>query len=166
MRRAGLVLLGIALLLLVGRIGFGLVRPPDDQALIRQAIAEATKASREGQPGGVLDNLSAEASLNGQTAESPRQIADVVRRLHPDLELASEDATITGDEARVVGPAKLTLGVLNAKRTYDVAKMTVILKREEARDLLVIPTHRWRVSRVEVPEEVLGGLIAGAAFGG
>ena len=166
MRRAGLALLGIALLLLVCRIGLGLVRKPDDQALIRQAIAEATKASREGRPGGVLDNLSAEASLNGQTADSRGQIADVVRRLRPDLQLSSGEATITGDEARVVGPAKLTLGILNAKRTYDIAKITVILRREDDRDLLVIPTHRWRVSRAEVPDEVVAGLIAGAAFGG
>ncbi len=166
MRRAGLVLLGFALLLVLGRIGLGLVRPPDDARLIREAIAEAAKASREGRPGGVLDALSSEASLNGQTAESPRQIADVVRRLQPDLQIASIEPTITGDEARVVSPAKLTLGLLGAKRTYDVARLTVVLGREDDRDLLVIPTHRWRVRRVEVPEDVLGGLLAGAAFGG
>ena len=168
MRRTGLVLLGIALLLVIGRFVLGSVRGPNDVQLVKDAIAEATKASREGRAGAVFENLSIEASLNGQTADR-RSIGDVIKRAKPDLTLDTIEPQIIGDEARVTSPAKITVGILAAKQSYDLAKITVVLKKENEPQWLIFPGHRWRVTRVDVPEETIAPLaaqFAGAALGG
>lgn len=151
MRRTGLILLGLALVLLVGRIGLGLLRTPDDQKLVQEAIAEATKAAREGRPGGVLDNISSEVALNGERPPDLRSVSDYVRRYSPDVTLDSTAATVTGDEARVVTPAQLSVGVLAARTTVPLGKITIVLTKEADRDFLIIPTHRWRVTGIEIP---------------
>lgn len=173
MRRTGLILLGLALVLLLGRVGLGSLRAPDDAKLIREALTEATKAAREGRSGGVLDNISAEASLNGQqfgtNSVNPRQISDTIRRFSPDLKLQSTAATITGDEARVVTPAEISYGILNARATVPLGKVTIVLRKEEDRDFLIVPTHRWRVTGIEIPSEEaqrLIGAFSGGSFGG
>ena len=168
MRRTGLILLGLALILLIGRIGLGFLRAPDDAGLIREALNETTKAAREGRPGGVLDYLSAEASLNGQKAPDVRGIADSIRRYSPDVKLNSTDATIAGNEARVVTAGEVSFGILNARATVPLNRVTITLTKEEDRDFLIIPTHRWRVTKVEVPEQEATDLIQklGGLYGG
>lgn len=171
MRRVGLILLGLALVLLVGRVGLGFLRAPDDAQLIREALAEATKAAREGRPGGVLENISQEVSLNGQSyggSVNTREIADRIRKASPDLQLKNTNATVTGDEARVVTPASLSLGFLNARISIPFEKVTITLKKEEDRDFLIIPTHRWRVTGIEISDEEAQRLQGafGSSFGG
>ena len=159
MRRVGFSLVGAALVLILIGLGLGLTRRPDDKALVRQAILEATKAAREGRPGGVLDNISAEATLNGQGAGSQRQIVEAVRKFRPDVALKEADPTIIGDEARVTTSGTVTLGILNATRTFDLSRATVVLTKEADRTFFVIPSHRWRVTRVEIPDEVAASLV-------
>lgn len=168
MRRVGLIFLGLALVLLVGRVGLGFLRAPDDATLIREALTEATKAAREGRPGGVLDNISTQVAVNGESyggqGLDTRQFADTIRKLSPDVRLTSTDATITGDEARVVTPAEVSYGILNARASLPLGKVTIVLKKEADRDFLIVPTHRWRVSGVEIPSEEAQKIIG--AFGG
>lgn len=175
MRRAGLLLLGLALVLLVGRIGLGFLHAPDDQRLVREALAEATKAAREGRAGGVLDNISAEVALNGERPPNLSGVADVVRRYSPDVKLASTAAAVTGDEARVVTPAELSVGVGPLRTAFPLGQITIVLRKEPDHDFLIIPTHRWRVTRIEVPQTTASDLAAkigalggdsGGGFGG
>ena len=173
MRRTGLILLGLALVLLLGRVGLGFLRAPDDAKLVREALTEATKAAREGRAGGVLDNISTSVALNGQQfgtdSVNPRQISDTIRRFSPDVKLDSTEATIAGDEARVVTPASVSYGILAARATVPLGKVTIVLRKEADRDFLIVPTHRWRVTGIEIPSEeaqkILGAFNAGG-FGG
>lgn len=165
MRKTGLVLVGVAVLILLAAFGIGLLRQPSDAQLVRQAIEEAAKAAREGRPGGVLDNLSAEASLNGQTAPSLGAIADTIRRFRPDVELQPADPKIIGDEARVATSGTVTVGLAAAKTSLPISKVTVVLAKEPDTFMLLIPTHKWRVTRVELPDEVAQTLLAQFATG-
>src|SRR3712207_3308413 len=96
--KLALAIFGVLVLLIGGRIIYGLLTRPDDQTLIAQALDESIEASKEGRPGGVLDLLSEELKLNEQQVGTKRQIADYIRRFRPEVTVENKKALVTGDE--------------------------------------------------------------------
>jgi hypothetical protein len=140
-------------LLLVLRVGISLSNRPSDQVLIERALDEAIQASKEGRPGGVLDLLSANLKVNDQLiGASNREIANFVRDQKPDVKVLEPSARIIGEEGRIVSLVDLDLGILGVRRLKEV---TMIFRREEATELVFIPTTKWRLVEVRVPDSTI-----------
>jgi hypothetical protein len=139
--------------LLAIRIGLSMANRPDDQKLIQAALAEAVEASKEGRPGGVIDLLSKNLKVNEQeVGTNMRQVADFVRKQKPDVEVLEPRAQITGEEGRIVSPVELDLGLLG-KRTLK--EVTLIFRKEDATEYLILPVTKWRLVEVRVPDATI-----------
>jgi hypothetical protein len=135
------------------RIGISMANRPDDQKLIQAALADAVEASKEGRPGGVIDLLSKNLKVNEQeVGTNMRQVADFVRKQKPDVEVLEPRAQITGEEGRIVSPVELDLGLLG-KRTLK--EVTMIFRKEDATEYLIIPVTKWRLVEVRVPDATI-----------
>lgn len=155
MDKAPKVFLGILgfLVIAVGiRFGFTLANRPSDQQQIETAMKEAIQASREGRPGGVVDLLSRNLTVNDQQVNVERRmIADYVRSNRPEVEVLEPQAQITGTEGRIVSPVTLSLGPLSK----TMKEVTLIFKKEPASEFGFIPTDKWRLVEVRVPDASL-----------
>lgn len=155
-----LVAIALAIVLLGAfRIGISIVNKPDDPKLIQDALNDAIQASRDGRPGGVVELFSDNLKLNNvDVGGNERQITDFIRRQKPDIQFSNTHAQITGNEARIVSPVSLDLGVLGKRNIKDV---TLIFKKEDGADFLIIPTSKWRLTEVRTPASAVTDLMAG-----
>jgi hypothetical protein len=145
---AALVLLGL-------RIGITAMRPPNDQVLIELALAESIQASKEGRPGGVMDKLSSQLRFNEVDASgNRRQIADYIKNNKPDVTVLNKTAVVTGDEARIVSPVEVSINFLG-ERKFQLNEVTMVFRREPDRAYLIIPTSKWKLAEVRVPDASL-----------
>jgi hypothetical protein len=157
MNKTGKILIGIALaaiVLLALRVVPGLLNPPSDDVLVRQALQESIDASRDGRPGGVLDVLSEQFRIN-EMEPTRRQVMQAVRDNRPEVEVPDQRVLVTGDEARIVSPITVTIrrGPFSMDRT--IPEVTILFRREDDTQWLLIPRRRWKLAEVQVPE---GGL--------
>jgi len=155
-----LLLVGLAIVVLVAiRVGIGIVRPPNDAKLISDALADAIKAGREGRPGGVVELFSNSLSVNGtNVSENQRTLTDFIRKQRPDMIVQNPTPKITGSEARIISPVELDLGLLGKK---EVNEVTLIFKKEDATEFLIVPTSKWRLTEVRVPDSTIQALSGG-----
>jgi hypothetical protein len=154
-------ILVITALLVIALLGarFALVPRQTDDQMVREALTNALKASREGKPGGVLDKLSASFKLNDAPIEfSGAQVADFIKDQKPELTVEEIEPVITGDEARITSPVRLKLGLLGTNFERRIPKVTMIFHREVGHVLLLIPTPAWRLTDVQVPESDISDL--------
>lgn len=149
MRRFPLVLLALVVLLLGGRFIYGLATRPDDRTQIKQALADALKASKEGRPGSVIDKLVEGFTVNDQAA-SKRTIAQFVKDSKPDVSVADSEPIITGDSAQITSDVKVSISFLGNPQGFTFEDAQILFKKEQAMDWLVIPTTRWQVAAVRV----------------
>jgi len=156
-----LLILGTALILLVGgRVMISVMHPQDDKALIRTALADSIQASKDGRPGGVMDKLSDNIKYNGQSgAGYQRDIARYIRTSKPDVEVQNTDPVVSGDEATIVSPVKLTLSLLGQSTSRNLKDVTIVFKKEADHDFLIIPSTRWKLAEVRVPDASVADLV-------
>ena len=154
------LLFGTILVLLVGgRVIFLSTQHPDDKTLIKQALEESIKASREGRPGGVMDKLSANLKYNGQNAAgAERDIARYIKSSKPEVEVENPDPIISGNEAKIVSPVKLTISMLGQSIERKLKDVTIVFEKEDDREWLVIPVKKWKLAEVQVPEASVSDL--------
>jgi hypothetical protein len=128
----------------------------DDKALIRQALAESIKASKEGRPGGVLDKISVDFKVN-QQSPSRNDIADVIKKSRPDVVVTQPDPVVHESDgtAQINSPVKLSLDMLNQHIEREIPNVTIRFKREDSRQWLIFPSKQWRVTEVLIPAESL-----------
>lgn len=151
----------VGLLVVLGgvRIAIGLANQPDDPKLIRQALDRAIQASREGKPGGVLDLLSKDLKLNDTDVGIHRaDINKFIREQKPDLVVLDPTPKIIGEEARIVSPVELDLGILGKR---NLSQVTLIFKKEDATEYLVFPVRAWRLTEVRAPDTAVNELMGG-----
>ncbi|RYG46636.1 hypothetical protein EON79_09610 [bacterium] len=153
---------GILVVLVVARVGIGLANQPDDQTLIRAAIKESIQDSKEGKPGGVLDLLSDNFKVNSDSVNaSPGQISQFIRNQKPEITVVNDKALVTGDEARIVSPVDLKLGLLGQSIERQIKEVTLVFRKEDSRGFLFIPQKKWKLTDVRVPETAILDVIAG-----
>ncbi|HWA83466.1 MAG TPA: hypothetical protein VG820_08545 [Fimbriimonadaceae bacterium] len=158
MRRWPLLFLVLAVLAVGGRYIYGLANRPDDKTQIRQALADAIKASKEGRSGSVIDLLSEHFKVNG---EQPGfgQIAKMVKESHPDIVVNDTDPVISGDAAQITSSVRVTGTFFGAgQQTFDFKDAQLYFKKESAMDWLIFPTTKWRLSDVRLPDNELPSL--------
>ena len=164
MERPWKILIGLALAATVA-VGLKWIvsSNPDDQKLIALALNDAIKAGREGRPGGVLDNLSIHVSVNGADySGQQRQIADFVKKNNPDVSFENTRAVVTENEAKIVTPAALKLSLLGNNLERKINQVTLVFKKEDDHEWLVIPTRKWKLAEIQVPDTAIADLISGA----
>jgi hypothetical protein len=150
---------GIALLLaLVGvRVGMDYSSRQDDRQLIRQALTNATESSKSGQPGGALDLLSKNLTMNSESMPVDRQtVAKFIRDQKPVVDVDKVEPQIIGEEGRVVTPVSLSLGIFGERTLPNV---TMIFAKEDDRLYGIIPVKKWRMTEIRVPQESWTSLI-------
>jgi hypothetical protein len=150
MRRWPILLLAFFIALIGGRYVYGIATRKDDATLIRQALADAIKASKEGRPGGVLDKLSSDLKLNDQSV-SLSQMANAVKTQHPDVEIANDTPIVAGDEATITSDVTVKMASLGGKG-MDLKNVKMTFRRETAMEWLVIPTQTWHLKDVHLSE--------------
>lgn len=165
-----LIVAGILVLLIGVRVVMGL-SGADDKKLIQEALAESIKASKEGRPGGVMDKISDKLVVNSEQV-GKSQIGNVIRDMKPDVEVLKQDPIITGEEAQITSPVRLKVSLPIGNGTaFDqtINDVTLIFAKESATDWLIIPTTKWRLREVKLPDDVMnqiGGLGGLGGFGG
>lgn len=149
----------LLVLVVVVRVGTGLANRPNDNQLIQAALADAIKASKEGRPGGVVELFSRNLKVNNVDVDANRgQIVDFIRNQKPDVTVTNATPQISGDEARIVSPVQLDMGLLG-KRSMD--NVTMIFHREDSTEFLIVPTKTWRLVEVRAPESAVSDLMGG-----
>lgn len=156
MRRWPLVVLLLVIALVGGRFIFMALSRTDDRTLIKEALAEAVKASREGRPGSVIDLLASNFKVNGENA-SVGQVADFVKKNHPDVSIKNTEPTISGETAEITSDVDVAVNFMGA-RSYTFRNARIQLRKETVMDWLVFPTSKWHLSAVHVDEADLPSL--------
>ena len=151
---------GLGLVILVGgKVIQSATRHEDDKTLIQRALAESIQASKEGRPGGVMDKLSDNLKFNGQNeGGNQNEIARYIRSSKPDVTVDNTDPVVDGDEAKIVSPVTLTLSLLGQSTSRHMKEVTIVFRKEESREWLFIPTRRWKLAEVQVPESSVADL--------
>ena len=152
--------LGVLLVFLVGgKVLLSSMGQEDDKALIQKALAESIKASREGRPGGVMDKLSENITFNGQNeGGNQRDIARYIHDSKPEITVDKIEPIVSGEEATIVSPVDITLSLLTVSTTKHLKQVTLVFRKEESRDWLIIPVKRWKLAEVQVPETTVSDL--------
>jgi hypothetical protein len=155
-----ILIVAVILVVLVGvRVLMSLGGGGDDKKLVREALVESIKASKEGRPGGVMDKISDKLTVNSEQVASMGQISNWIKNSKPDIEVVQQDPVILGDEAQITSPVKVKLslpGGNNFDRTIE--GVTLVFAKESATEWLFIPTKKWRLREVKLPEDVASQL--------
>jgi len=154
-----ILIVAAVLVVLVGIRVIMSLNGPDDKTLVRQALAESIKASKEGRPGGVIDKISNKFTVNGEDRFSPGQIMQFVKESRPDITVTRPEPIVLGDEARINSPVTLSAtmpGGTEINKTLD--NVTLVFEKEDSMTWLVIPSKQWRLKEVTLPEDALSQL--------
>jgi hypothetical protein len=158
-------ILALVLVLIVGfRVGSLVLGQKDDATMIRESLRQSLEASRKGEPGSVLDLLSSSITVNGEQQEGGRsQIADFIRKQKPDIAVANQTPIVTGDEARITSPVTITASLpVLGDQTFQLKDVVMTFQKESAREYLVVPVKKWRLTGVTAPADAISSLAFGA----
>lgn len=151
MKRWPLAVLALIVLSVGGRYIYGMINPPDDKTLIKQALAEAIKASKEGRAGGVIDKLSDNFKINGEEPGT-KQIVDVIRNSHPEVSVADNEPIITEDTAMITSDVSVKGSMIGGMSfNQNVKDVQLLFKKEPATEYLIFPTTKWHLSAARIP---------------
>ena len=159
---------GVLALVLGLLIGFRVVSvamgQKDDATMIQESLRQSLEASRKGESGSVLDLLSSSIKVNGEEQnDARRQVADFIRKQKPAITVANQTPIVTGDEASITSPVTITASIpLLGDQTFDLKDVVLTFQKETAREYLVIPVKKWRLTGVTAPPDALSSLAFGA----
>lgn len=128
---------------------------PSDQVLIEQALAEATRNGKEGKPGGVLDYLSGDFSIQGFSPSSS-DVKQFIKDRKPEVTVTQINPRISGDTAEVVSPVNIRIGAGNLGWNQTVEGVKITLRRESGFRYGVFPSPRWKIVSVNAQDASLG----------
>ena len=108
-----------------------------------------------------MDKLSDNLKLNDQSVEGNKsQIYRFIRDSKPEVEVQNSEPVISGDSATITSPVRLKMNFLGQSFDQTIPNVTMIFRKEDARDWLIFPTRQWRLQQVLVPPGSLPGGLA------
>ena len=149
----------VAAIIVIGgvRIGMTLSDRKNDQQQIEIALQDSINDSKEGRPGGVLELFSKQLTVNQESMPVDRgAIAKFIREQKPTLTVENKQAKFIGQEARIVSPVNLSVPIFGEKRLSEV---TMIFKKEPDVVYGIIPSERWRLTDVRLPDDAYTQLL-------
>jgi hypothetical protein len=151
-------LIGIVVLLAIvlGVKGVMTLLGPSDQQLIKEALQEAIKASREGRAGSVMDFISQKLKVN-EVKIMGRDAADFIRQAKPEIVVKSINPVVNDAEGTAIVQSTVNLKVsyLGFNIDRDVEGVTLKFARESAREWLIFPVKQWRLTDVSLPPDAI-----------
>jgi hypothetical protein len=163
-----ILIIAAILVVLVGIRAITMLGGADDKTLVREALDESIKASKEGRPGGVMDKISEKLTVNDQQVASMGMIANWIKNSKPDVNVLKRDPVIMGETAQITSPVRVQLslpGGSNFDQTID--GVTLVFAKENATEWLIIPTSKWRLKEVKLPDDIASQFSSGlGGFGG
>lgn len=128
-----------------------------DAKLIKDALAESIKASKEGRPGSVMDLLSDKLKVNDQDTGPRRQIAEFIKNSRPDITVKDVEPVInpTNGTAKITSSVHLKVGAFGQNIDTDIPNVTLTFRREDGTQWLLFPVKQWKLSDVSVPIDSL-----------
>ena len=157
MRRWPFLLLILLVLGVGGRAIYGMINAPDDKTLIKEALADAVKAGKEGRPGSVIDKLSDNFKINGQEPGT-NQIAKFIRDSRPDVQIKDTDPIVSGDTAQITSDVAVSATILGQPFNQTLKDVQLLFKKESGTDWLIFPTTKWHLSAARVPDSEVTSL--------
>jgi len=157
MKRPILIVAAIVVALIAIRVVMSINGPSDEQ-LVRNALADSIKASKEGRPGGVIDYLSDKMTINGMdVGVDKRQILAYIKNSKPDITVSQPDPVILGDEARITSPVnvKMTGPMGMGDINQNIDNVILVFAKEDSMQWLIFPTKKWRLKEVKLPDDVV-----------
>ena len=150
----------VLVVFVVARVGLVLTAHPSDRQQIQEELNRSIEASKEGRPGGVLDMISDKLTFNDQDAsENIGQVAEFIKKQHPDVSVENPEPIVTGDVAQIVSPVDLKIDFLGQERSVHLKDVVMIFHREPATRSLVFPTSQWRLSEVKSQSAVNSNIV-------
>lgn len=140
--------LGIGAGVIVAALCVPMFFGPSDSKLVREAVDESIKASRDGRPGGVMDYLSRNLKVNEEDVGNRLEIARYIKASRPDIVLQNPTPVIQGDTAKVITPATVTFSFGNTQ-PMTIDKVEITLAKETGTRYLVFPAPKWRIVDVK-----------------
>lgn len=147
------VAIGLVVVALLA-IGLGAyLSGPSDEQLVREALYESIEASRNGQPGGVMEHLSRSITFNEIPVENRQDVANFIRNSRPSVNLLTQDAPIRfeGSTAEMVADFHVVVAFGFVSIDQAINGVQVRFRRETATRWLVLPASRWRISEIRAP---------------
>jgi len=123
----------------------------DDRKLIQEALDQSISASREGKPGGVLENISTNFKFNDSEIATRGDIGQYVKNMRPEVEILQREPTITGDTAKIISDVKVKFRLGPVESEQKIENVVITLQRENGTKFGIIPTKKWRIVTVSVP---------------
>lgn len=140
----------VGVILIVGWIGV-YSKTTSDEQLIKDSLAESIRASKEGRPGGVLEILSRQFQINGQTISNETEIARYIRDTRPNVEVLQPDPFIQSNVATIKSDVKLSMpGPFSAVGT-TLEDVELKFQKESTMKWLIFPDRQWKLVEVKVP---------------
>ncbi|MBN9503549.1 MAG: hypothetical protein J0H02_17365 [Armatimonadetes bacterium] len=150
-----ILIVAVILVVLVGIRTIMSLGGPDDKQLVREALKKSIVASKEGRPGGVLDKLSKNLTVDGQSVGSSSQISQFIKSSKPDIEVVNTEPVVIGDEAKITSPVKVKFslpGGNSIDRTIE--DVTLTFAREDSMKWLIFPSKQWRLREVTTSSDI------------
>ena len=141
-------LIGIGAAALVSALCIPMFFGPSDQKLIKEALQESVKASREGRPGGVMDYLSSSLKVNEEDVENRGEIGRYIKNARPEVVIENPTPVITGDTATVVSPVTVTFSIGPVSQPARIERVVITLAKETGTRFLIFPAPKWRIKEI------------------
>lgn len=150
--KTGLIIAGAAIVIVGTPFVMEGFSGQSDKEKILAALKESVEASKEGRPGGVMEHISNNFEVNGETYKpNRREMADFIRKRKPDIEFLKTDPIVSGDKAVLITPVKLSILTFN----QTVPEVALEFEKESARKWLIVPTSKWRLVHVNISDAVI-----------
>ncbi len=106
-----------------------------------------------------MDKLSEHIKFNGQSeAGNERDIARYIRQSKPDITVQNMDPEVSGDEAKIISPVTVSMGLLGQSMGQTLKKVTITFRREDDHEWLIFPVKRWKLAEVETTDASVADL--------
>jgi hypothetical protein len=158
MRSKTILIASSVLLLLAGVFLWSMSTGPSDDVLIAQAIDDSIRASREGRPGGVLDNLSRDLKVQDEDIDNPA-VKNFIENQKPDIELTNKKPVMRGDLAVVTTDVIVTFGLAGMRVPAPITGVQIELQKETGFKYFIFPTKKWKIVKIFSSDDGTGNLL-------
>jgi hypothetical protein len=153
------VWIGIAAVVAAVALYMGFAPGPPDREQIQQALKNSVKASKEGRPGGVLEYLSDNFTINNvQYNPNDMAVAKAIKQYRPDVTVTNNEPQINGDKATITSNVRLSIPLVG--RGVDIPQVTFTFQKQKGTKWLVFPSKDWKLQQVSVPQSVVDEIAA------
>lgn len=146
------VLVVSCVVLVAALVGIFYATAPSDEQLIERALEEAIVASKEGEPGGVLEHLSRSMVYDGQQVLDWNKVSQYIKAAKPIIVVDASRPRIDGDQAIIVADIEFKAGFQAFSIDNSIDNVEIRFAKESGTRWLIFPSPHWRIIEVSAPK--------------